>query len=72
MFERSISDDQTAGGFGLHFVSVVVDRYGGKVWDEDNHPERAVAILEFQRACEPSETTAADVPTVGRGDRSAK
>jgi len=50
MFERSISNDQTAGGFGLYFVSVMMDLYGGKVWYEDNDPRGAVAILEFQRA----------------------
>jgi signal transduction histidine kinase len=50
MFERSISNDQTAGGFGLYFVSVMMDLYGGKVWYEDNDPCGAVAILEFQRA----------------------
>jgi len=50
MFERSISNDQTAGGFGLYFVSVMMDLYGGKVWYEDNHPRGAIAILEFQRA----------------------
>jgi len=50
MFERSISNDQTAGGFGLYFVSVMMDLYGGKVWYEDNDPAGAVAILEFQRA----------------------
>jgi K+-sensing histidine kinase KdpD len=50
MFERSISNDQTAGGFGLYFVSVMMDLYGGKVWDEDNDPAGAVATMEVQRA----------------------
>ena len=50
VFERSLSNDQTAGGFGLYFVSVMMDLYGGKVWYEDNDPEGAAAILEFQRA----------------------
>jgi len=49
VFERSLSNDQTAGGFGLYFVSVMMDLYGGKVWYEDNDPSGAVAILEFQR-----------------------
>ncbi|WP_324663728.1 sensor histidine kinase [Haloarcula sediminis] len=64
MFERSISNDQTAGGFGLYFVSVMMDLYGGKVWYEDNDPHGAVAILEFQRAdgaSDPS-TASADAP----------
>jgi signal transduction histidine kinase len=50
MFQRSMSPDQTAGGFGLYFVSVMMDLYGGKVWYEDNDPSGTVAILEFQRA----------------------
>ncbi|MDS0283683.1 histidine kinase N-terminal 7TM domain-containing protein [Haloarcula onubensis] len=60
MFERSISNDQTAGGFGLYFVSVMMDLYGGKVWYEDNDPRGAVAILEFQRADAERDATAAD------------
>ncbi|WP_277542127.1 sensor histidine kinase [Haloarcula laminariae] len=66
MFERSISNDQTAGGFGLYFVSVMMDLYGGKVWYEDNDPHGAVAILEFQRAEAASspDTAGADVPAL--------
>jgi len=56
MFERSISNDQTAGGFGLYFVSVMMDLYSGKVWYEDNDPTGAVAILEFQRADSETDT----------------
>ena len=56
MFERSITPDQTAGGFGLYFVSVMMDLYGGKVWYEDNDPTGTVAVLEFQRPeCEPED-----------------
>jgi signal transduction histidine kinase/PAS domain-containing protein len=64
MFERSISSDQTAGGFGLNFVSVMMDLYGGKVWYEDNHPTGAIAVLEFQRADNPSDDSA-DTVSVG-------
>ncbi|GCF13114.1 hypothetical protein Harman_10490 [Haloarcula mannanilytica] len=49
VFERGLSPDQTAGGFGLYFVSVMMDLYGGTLWFEDNHPTGTVAILEFQR-----------------------
>jgi len=65
MFERSMSPDQTAGGFGLYFVSVMMDLYGGKVWYEDNEPTGAVAILEFQRAERERDATPVDVR--GRG-----
>jgi signal transduction histidine kinase len=64
MFERSISSDQTAGGFGLNFVSVMMDLYGGKVWYEDNHPTGAIAVLEFQRADDPPDESP-DTVTVG-------
>ncbi|WP_049943993.1 sensor histidine kinase [Haloarcula argentinensis] len=50
VFERGLSPDQTAGGFGLYFVSVMMDLYGGTLWFEDNHPTGTVAILEFQQA----------------------
>ncbi|MDS0222000.1 ATP-binding protein [Haloarcula sp. S1AR25-5A] len=49
VFERGLSPDQTAGGFGLYFVSVMMDLYGGTLWFEDNQPTGTVAILEFQR-----------------------
>jgi signal transduction histidine kinase len=61
MFQRSMSPDQTAGGFGLYFVSVMMDLYGGKVWYEDNDPSGTVAILEFQRA-DPETTDPEGVP----------
>jgi signal transduction histidine kinase/PAS domain-containing protein len=65
MFERSMSPDQTAGGFGLYFVSVMMDLYGGKVWYEDNDPTGTVAILEFQRAAVPDrDGPSADVTPV--------
>ena len=63
MFERSISNDQTAEGFGLYFVSVMMELYGGKVWYEDNHPRGAVAILEFQRADETADAASTDAAT---------
>ena len=62
MFQRSMSPDQTAGGFGLYFVSVMMELYGGKVWYEDNEPTGAVAILEFQRAGDGADESPASVP----------
>ncbi|MBX0323844.1 histidine kinase [Halomicroarcula sp. F13] len=49
MFERSLTPNQTGDGFGLYFVSVMMDLYGGNVWFEDNDPTGTVAVLEFQR-----------------------
>lgn len=72
MFERSISNNQTAGGFGLYFVSVMMDLYGGKVWYEDNDPHGAVAILEFQRAGEAADTEAGEIGVTESGHGSAK
>jgi signal transduction histidine kinase/PAS domain-containing protein len=50
VFERSVATSQTAHGFGLYFVSVMMDLYGGTVWFEDNDPQGAVAVLEFELA----------------------
>jgi len=60
LFQRSMTPNQTAGGFGLYFVSVMMDLYGGKVWYEDNDPCGTVAILEFQRA-DPDAVDSAEV-----------
>ncbi|WP_248299358.1 sensor histidine kinase [Halorhabdus amylolytica] len=49
LFERDVSVSQTAHGFGLYFVAVMMDLYGGDVWFEDNDPTGAIAVLEFQR-----------------------
>ena len=50
VFERDLSTSQTASGFGLYFVSVLMNLYGGTVWFEDNHPRGTIAVLEFQVA----------------------
>ena len=56
VFERDVGASQTSHGFGLYFVSVMMNLYGGTVWIEDNdyreNGERrgAVAVLEFQGA----------------------
>ena len=49
LFERDVGVSQTAHGFGLYFVAVMMDLYGGDVWFEDNEPTGAIAVLEFQR-----------------------
>lgn len=61
VFERNVATSQTSHGFGLYFVSVMMNLYGGTVWIEDRDapderhngdggPHGAVAVLEFQRA----------------------
>ena len=48
VFERNVtSDDSGSIGFGLYFVSLMVDRYGGTVRFEDNDPRGTVAVLEL-------------------------
>jgi signal transduction histidine kinase len=69
VFERGLSPDQTAGGFGLYFVSVMMDLYGGTLWFEDNHPTGTVAILEFQRVSAAEQP--ADGPSGDGDDRTA-
>ncbi|MFB6201005.1 MAG: histidine kinase N-terminal 7TM domain-containing protein [Halorhabdus sp.] len=49
LFERDVSVSETAHGFGLYFVAMMMDLYGGDVWFEDNDPTGAIAVLEFQR-----------------------
>ncbi|QGA81749.1 histidine kinase N-terminal 7TM domain-containing protein [Halomicrobium sp. LC1Hm] len=56
VFERNVGASQTSHGFGLYFVSVMMNLYGGTVWIEDNDIQDdgtrrgAVAVLEFQQA----------------------
>ncbi|MBV0900618.1 sensor histidine kinase [Haloarcula salina] len=50
VFERGLTPDQTAGGFGIYFVSVMMELYNGTLWFEDNEPTGTVAVLEFQQA----------------------
>lgn len=55
VFERDVGTSQTSHGFGLYFVSVMMNLYGGTVWIEDNADTNgrrpgAVAVLEFQQA----------------------
>ncbi|WP_181686765.1 sensor histidine kinase [Halorhabdus salina] len=49
LFERNFGISDTAHGFGLYFVAVMMDLYGGDIWFEDNDPRGAIAVLEFQR-----------------------
>ncbi|WP_276272621.1 histidine kinase N-terminal 7TM domain-containing protein [Haloarcula litorea] len=63
VFERSLTADQTADGFGLYFVSVMMELYGGTVWLEDNDPTGTVAVLEFKLADDdPSRDVPGDAP----------
>lgn len=63
VFQKDVtSDDSGTVGFGLYFVDVMMDRYGGTVWFEDgdvatarpdgttaelDEPDGAVAVLSF-------------------------
>ncbi|CCQ32170.1 Signal-transducing histidine kinase protein [Halorhabdus tiamatea SARL4B] len=50
LFERDVAVSETAHGFGLYFVALILDLFEGDVWFEDNEPRGAIAVLEFQRA----------------------
>ncbi|WP_226010618.1 histidine kinase N-terminal 7TM domain-containing protein [Halomicrobium salinisoli] len=50
VFDRDVATSQTAHGFGLYFVSVMMNLYGGTVWFEDNEPRGTVAVMEFRCA----------------------
>jgi len=69
VFERGLSPDQTADGFGLYFVSVMMELYGGTLWFEDNRPTGTVAVLELQQAVTSSK--AGDDPQSGDTETAA-
>lgn len=48
VLERDIATSQTSHGFGLYFVSVMMNLFGGTVWFEDNDPNGTIACLEFK------------------------
>jgi signal transduction histidine kinase len=49
-FEQAVtSDDSGSVGFGLYFVKVMMDDYGGDVWAEDRAPRGTRFVLEFRR-----------------------
>jgi len=51
VFERNVTAEESGSvGFGLHFVSVMMDQYGGDVWFEDADAGGAVAVLSFPAA----------------------
>jgi signal transduction histidine kinase/PAS domain-containing protein len=51
VFERAFTSEHSGSiGFGLYFVKIVMERYGGAVRFEDNDPRGAVAVLEFVAA----------------------
>jgi K+-sensing histidine kinase KdpD len=48
VFDRNVTSEATGSiGFGLYFVSVMMDQYDGSVWFEDADPRGTVAILSF-------------------------
>ncbi|WP_436924865.1 histidine kinase N-terminal 7TM domain-containing protein [Halosimplex amylolyticum] len=50
VFERELATGQTANGFGLYFVSVMMDLYNGNVRFDDNDPRGTVVVLELRPA----------------------
>lgn len=52
LFEQDVSVSETAHGFELYFVALILALFEGDIWFEDNEPRGAIAILEFQRAPE--------------------
>lgn len=55
VFEEQVtSEDSGSIGFGLYFVSMMMDVYGGDVWFEDNDPRGAITVLEFPSASQDS------------------
>jgi len=48
VLDRNVTSEATGSiGFGLYFVSVMMDQYDGSVWFEDADPRGTVAVLSF-------------------------
>lgn len=51
VFSPGITSDESGSiGFGLYFVKVMMEEYGGRVHFETNEPRGTVAVLTFERA----------------------
>lgn len=58
IFHEHVSPSTSGSmGFGLYFVHVMMDLYGGDVWFEDNDPQGAIAVLQFPVATASTRTT---------------
>jgi len=73
VFEKSVTSERSGSiGFGLYFVGVMMDVYGGEAWFEDraetpvdsspatDSSRGAVAVLSFPTATVPQESAVAD------------
>ncbi|HDN73870.1 MAG TPA: ATP-binding protein, partial [Archaeoglobus sp.] len=50
IFEEGFKYGENARtGLGLYIVRKVMEKYGGKVWVEDNEPTGTIFVLEFKR-----------------------
>ena len=53
IFDETVTSEASGSvGFGLYFVGVMLERYGGDVWFEDRNDGRdgVVAVIELPRA----------------------
>jgi signal transduction histidine kinase len=51
LFQEGAKFGETGNtGLGLYIVRKTVERYGGRVWVEDNHPQGAVFVLQIPKA----------------------
>jgi signal transduction histidine kinase len=51
IFKEGVKDQETGRtGLGLFPVKTLIERYGGKIWVEDNEPEGSVFVLRFRSA----------------------
>lgn len=48
VFDRNVTSETSGSvGFGLYFVHVMMEQFGGTVWFEDADPRGTVAVLTF-------------------------
>jgi len=50
IFGESIKGPTGRGGLGLFIVKMLVEKYGGKVWVEDNDPEGSIFTVKLKKA----------------------
>jgi len=49
IFEEGFTEGKTMGtGLGLYITSKILERYGGKIWVEDNKPKGTVFVLRLK------------------------
>jgi len=50
IFKEGVKGEKTGRtGLGLFIVKMLIEKYGGKIWVEDNEPEGSVFVIRMRR-----------------------